>query len=121
MAGWYDYITDMAIRKFRIEDFYDFHPDGRFVPGDIWSDLPSFGVLQSHRVRGVVITPSCDLANAKTETVSYLPIVPILSYFAIPAGLPKIGSAQEFDRPPAGNRFQEWRLLGKLAVCETRI
>jgi hypothetical protein len=31
------------------------------------------------------------------------------------------GSAQEFDRPSAGNRFQEWSLLGKLAVCETRI
>ncbi len=105
----------MAIRKFRIEDFYDFHPDPRFAPGDIWSDLPSFGVLQSRRVCGIVITPSCDLANSKTETISYLPLVPIASYFAIPAGASTIRhTCQELcsDVYLAGFRSSfEWQQL----------
>ncbi|WP_435005047.1 hypothetical protein [Xanthomonas arboricola] len=48
--------------------------------GDIWRSLPSFGLLSLNQVDGIVITPACDLANRKSETVTYLPIISIANY-----------------------------------------
>lgn len=39
---------------------------------------------------GIVITPSCDLAQNKVETISYLPIVPFTEFFSLPSILPQI-------------------------------
>lgn len=50
--------------------------------GDIWKDLPTFGLLKMAHCSGIVITPACDLANSKVETVTYLPIVPLEYFFA---------------------------------------
>lgn len=55
--------------------FYDGRPSASNLPGDIWRGLPTFGVLPHPTTRGVVITPACDLAQAKTETITYLPII----------------------------------------------
>ena len=49
--------------------------------GDIWMDLPTFGILKPELSSALVITPACDLANAKVETITYLPIVPISLWF----------------------------------------
>jgi hypothetical protein len=61
----------------RISDFYELTPDFEHYPGDIWEGLPTFGLLPFDARPGVVITPACDLSNAKTETITYLPIVSV--------------------------------------------
>lgn len=55
--------------------FYDGMPSANNLPGDIWKGLPTFGVLPTPTTRGVIITPACDLAQGKTETVTFLPVV----------------------------------------------
>ena len=80
----------MPVRKARTAAYYETAPDSKLRPGDIWSDLPTFGLLPDSATRGVVITAACDLANAKTETVTYLPIVPLLRYFCLPAAVPSL-------------------------------
>lgn len=67
--------------KLTAKDFFDFLPPNSHRTGDIWTGLPSFGVLTEPHVTGIVITPSCDLAQNKSETISYVPIVPIASFF----------------------------------------
>lgn len=67
------------------DDYYDHLPEAGHGPGDIWCGLPSFGVLKVERVAGIVITPACDLQNAKTETITYLPVIPVQAWFATPA------------------------------------
>ena len=67
----------MTERPLRPEDFYDHHPTGWHAPGDIWSDLPTFGLTREIGSRAVIITPACDLENCKTETITYLPIVSV--------------------------------------------
>ena len=62
------------------------------LTGDIWRDLPSLGLLNSEYCSGLVITPACDLANYKVETITYLPIISINEYFASRSFYPKIRS-----------------------------
>lgn len=66
-------------------DFYDDWPPPDHRTGDIWHGLPTFGMLGRATASGVVVTPACDLANRKTETITYLPIVPVAEYLASPA------------------------------------
>lgn len=66
-------------------DFYNDLPTSDHRTGDIWHGLPTFGMLERTTAAGVVVTPACDLANRKTETVTYLPIVPISDYLSSPA------------------------------------
>lgn len=61
-------------------DFYDFFPLPNHRTGDIWRCLPTFGMLDCVSTTGVVITPACDLANEKCETITYLPIVSVAQY-----------------------------------------
>ncbi|WP_158677501.1 hypothetical protein [Chromobacterium vaccinii] len=61
-------------------DFYKSFPDPDHLPGDIWNGLPTFGIFSERFLRGIVITPACDLANEKCESITYLPIVSIDSY-----------------------------------------
>src|SRR5687767_4466012 len=64
-------------------DYYEFFPPSEHRVGDVWVDLPTFGMLGIERVAGIVITPACDLQNCKTETITYLPIVPIRQAFTL--------------------------------------
>jgi hypothetical protein len=56
-------------------------PDFEHNTGDVWKGLPTFGLLKTAVCSGIVITPACDLANNKVETVTYLPVVPINYFF----------------------------------------
>jgi hypothetical protein len=66
-------------------DFYENLPLSDHRAGDIWHGLPTFGMLERTTVAGIVITPACDLANHKTETITYLPIISVAEYLASPA------------------------------------
>ena len=57
--------------------YYDSLPSIQHCTGDIWRNLPSFGLTSGDHCPGLVISPSCDLYNGKTCTVNYLPIVPV--------------------------------------------
>lgn len=74
----------------RVRDYYDLTPGPDNTSGDIWSDLPTFGLLGTNTLPGIVVTPACDLSNRKVETITYLPIIPVRAYFTTPAYLPEI-------------------------------
>jgi hypothetical protein len=57
--------------------YYDTTPPTAHRTGDIWSGVPTHGLLRQPRVTGLIVTPSCDLAQHKVETLTYLPILPI--------------------------------------------
>lgn len=76
-------------------DYYDFFPSGDHHPGDIWVDLPTFGILPEDKLPGLVITPACDLSNRKVETITYVPIVPVSEYLVSRSSLPDIKRAVE--------------------------
>lgn len=80
----------MTKHKVGPKDYYDCSPSSTHSPGDIWSDVPTFGLLRDPLVTGLVITPACDLSNSKVETITYLPVVSVASYFVSPAFLPEI-------------------------------
>jgi hypothetical protein len=64
-------------KKIDERDYYDFLPPNVHRTGDIWKSLPTFGTLSCRSAPGIVITPSCDLANNKSETITYIPIISI--------------------------------------------
>jgi len=66
-------------------NFYDPLPTANHRTGDIWRDLPTFDNLGRSTSRGVVITPACDLANRKAETITYLPVITAKEYLVSPA------------------------------------
>ena len=66
----------------KASDYYDLHPDPAHAPGDIWSDLPVHGLLSRARSSALVITPACDLANRKVDSITYLPILPVSEWCA---------------------------------------
>jgi len=70
--------------------YYDLNPSSENQPGDIWSGLPTHGLLGTKTVHGLVITPACDLSNRKVETITYLPIISVLTYFSSIAYLPDV-------------------------------
>jgi hypothetical protein len=65
------------------EEYYLNFPVGEVAAGDIYADLPTFGLLPIPRAPGIVITPACDLAQSKTPTGTYLPIVSIERWLAM--------------------------------------
>src|SRR4051812_20228192 len=75
--------------------YYDTSPMLGNSPGDIWSGLPTHGLLGTPHVSGIVITPACDLANHKVDTVIYLPVIRVLRYYSTMAALPEIRQAIE--------------------------
>lgn len=75
-----------------LNKFYSFEPHGDIATGDIFDNLPTMGLLKEEFTKGIIITPSCDLANKKTETITYLPIVPISSFLCASKGYALIRS-----------------------------
>lgn len=71
-------------------DYYDTLPSGAHQPGDIWTALPTHGILVQALTPALIITPSCDLANRKTETLTYLPILALREYLSSRAFLPEL-------------------------------
>lgn len=76
--------------KVTLQDYYDFTPPADNAAGDVWSGLPTHGLLGGTSTRGIVITPACDLSNRKVETITYLPVIPVRAYFATAAFLPDL-------------------------------
>lgn len=75
---------------FNVRDYYDVVPPIAPAAGDIWSNLPTFGLLPGGATRAIVITPACDLSNRKVATASYLPIIPLRRYFLSPSFVPTL-------------------------------
>lgn len=73
------------LRKVDSRDYYDFLPPNTHRTGDIWKGLPTFGMLDRTTSPGIVITPACDLANKKCETITYVPIVSVIDHLNSPA------------------------------------
>jgi hypothetical protein len=57
--------------------YYDTFPAGPFQTGDIWSNIPSNGLLEASVTFGLLITPACDLQNRKSDTLAFMPIVSV--------------------------------------------
>ena len=74
----------MIPRSLHPHHFYNRHPSEHIQTGDIWCNLPTFGLLPVDSTAGVVVTPSCDLSNSKVHSITYLPIVAINDWFAMP-------------------------------------
>lgn len=94
----------------------DFH-----VTGDIWKGLPTMGLLKQLKSSGLIVTPACDLANAKVETIIYLPIIPIKNFFTSRAFYYEVRS--QFlnltkERIPNINDYLLKNTLPKLDDCE---
>ena len=70
--------------------FYNNRITNEHCTGDVWSNLPTHGMLEKDLLPGLVITPSCDLANEKVETITYLPIVPVGFYLSHVGAIPDI-------------------------------
>lgn len=71
-------------------DYYETFPPAHHSPGDLWSKLPTHGVLSLEFTPGLIITPACDLLNRKVETATYLPVVSLRTYFTSRSVLPDI-------------------------------
>lgn len=65
--------------------YYDTNPTDLHTTGDLWAGLPTHGLLPQSTLPGLVITPACDLAHSKVETITYLPVLPIAEWFGSPA------------------------------------
>lgn len=74
------------------KNFYSLSPAGYHATGDIWMRLPAFGLLKKPHCSGLVVTPACDLANCKTETVTYVPIISVAEFWTMPEFLLEIAN-----------------------------
>lgn len=86
-------------------EYYDALPPADHKPGDIWGHLPTHGVFGIQNVSGLVITPSCDLANRKVDTITYLPIVSVADYFCSRSFLPDLLKVVSGQLEAAGARI----------------
>ncbi|UXY12214.1 hypothetical protein N7922_06750 [Kosakonia sp. ML.JS2a] len=66
--------------KIEAKDFYKNLPSIEHETGDIWLNLPSWGIAKLNKCSGIVLTPACDLSQKKTETAFILPIIPLRDY-----------------------------------------
>ncbi|MBY3044179.1 hypothetical protein [Rhizobium leguminosarum] len=99
-----------AFQPINSKAYYDFLPTSESACGDIWIGLPSMGLFDGP-VSGVVISPACDLSNFKTETITFLPIIPIRAYFSNLAFLPTL-------RREISERFRSAGFLSRIAWPE---
>jgi hypothetical protein len=83
------------VRRISARHYYDFLPPPTHRCGDIWSGINTMGLLGPAPVAGIVVTPACDLAQRKTETVTFLPVIPLRCYFSTPPALPEVRRAIE--------------------------
>lgn len=67
--------------------YYNLSPPAPHATGDVWKGLPSLSLCGNSSVcSGLVVTPACDLANHKTPSITYLPILGVREYLATHAG-----------------------------------
>lgn len=68
------------VPQIEARDFYKNMPSLDHETGDIWHNLPGFGLPNNVTTTGIVISPACDLSQKKTETATVIPIVSIHDY-----------------------------------------
>ncbi|HEY0426488.1 MAG TPA: hypothetical protein VGC76_01655 [Pyrinomonadaceae bacterium] len=73
-----------------IRRFYNTNVTLNHNTGDVWSNLPTHGLLKISHVPGVIITPACDLANEKADTLTYLPVLSISQWLSTRAFYPEV-------------------------------
>lgn len=78
----------MVLRRVDSTTYYDTLPGLAHECGDIWRNLPAFGTLGQQSCCGIIITPACDLSWQKSDTLTYLPVIPLRSFFSMDAALP---------------------------------
>jgi hypothetical protein len=83
-------------------EYYEHVPPITHQPGDIWNGLPTFGVLPQAHTAAIVITPSCDFAQQKVETVTYLPVVSVREYLSSRSRLELVVDAVDGQLQAAG-------------------
>lgn len=95
------------------------NPYGNIAPGDIFSNLPTMGLLKEDFTPGIVITPACDLANRKSETITYLPVVSIKSWLCSSSFFPELvihfhslwNQLEELCKSPLSRQLPEIELI----------
>ena len=100
------------------KDYYDSTPSTGNCAGDIWVNLPTYGLLGTKRYPGIVITPPCDLAQGKVDAITYLPIINLANYFSTTAFAPivmrelrvQLTQLDRNDLPETSGRFSLPRL-----------
>lgn len=89
--------------------YYSKTPAPEHATGDIWRGLPSTGLCKRPTCTGVVISPACDLANCKSEVVTYLPVVSIAEYYSSAASYMEYRPALNSCLKEAGmDRFSDY-------------
>jgi hypothetical protein len=66
---------------------FQLDPPKSHYTGDLWAQVSFGGLDLGALVGGIVITPACDLANRKADTLTFLPVIPISSYLGRVCGL----------------------------------
>jgi hypothetical protein len=79
--------------KITLTDYYELYPSLIHHAGDIWSDVPCRGLAKTQWASGIVVTPACDLAHRKADTLTFLSIFPVRMYFLSPAYQPEIAKS----------------------------
>lgn len=72
------------------KSYYEFLPSAKDECGDIWNNIPEFGLFETEAVTAILVSPACDISNFKTETLTFLPIISISRYFSTLGFLPTL-------------------------------
>lgn len=95
--------------RLEASSFYSKYPRPDHTPGDIWDNLSCYGALSKRPIRGLVLTPACDLSNHKVESLTYVPFVSVGEYFSTTAVLPALYKRLLGLAQAAGLKFELWR------------
>ena len=78
-------------RPINAKSYYEYLPSSEHRCGDIWHSLPSIGLFSDRKtISGITITPACDVSNFKSETITYIPVLPVKEYLGTISLLPAI-------------------------------
>jgi hypothetical protein len=70
--------------QFSSRKYYDSLPESPHETGDIWTGIPTLGLLRQQTCSALVMSPACDLAHNKVDVVCVIPIVSVCQYFCLP-------------------------------------
>ncbi len=70
--------------QFSSRKYYDPLPDAQHETGDIWTGVPTLGLLRQQTCSALVVSPACDLAHNKVDVVCVIPIISVRQYTCLP-------------------------------------
>ena len=80
----------MVSAKVTAQHYYSQNLTAHYCPGDIWSGLPTHGLLNMQDTSGLIVTPACDLSQRKVDTLTYLPILSVRRWLVTTAFVPEV-------------------------------